>query len=95
MKKKFLALTLSLAMAVGALAGCGSEKAADQDAETNDTQKEEAEDSKGDDAEDTAEAGSDMAVPEEITLYTYYADASIDIIDNLREAERNLSGSDD
>lgn len=90
MKKKFLALTLSLAMAVGALAGCGSEKAADQDAETNDTQKEEAEDTKGDDAEDTAEADSDMAVPEEITLYTYYADASIDIIDRTLEKLKEI-----
>lgn len=81
MKRKAAAIILSLAMAVGLLSGCGgngseaSEVAKTEEPSTQDAAFEETE----------TETTGDLKIPDEITIYTYYADASVAIVDGTLE----------
>lgn len=73
MKKRVVAMALSLMMAASMLAGCGGSKN-----ESADTGKGSAADAA---AEEGSEEKGEMKVPEEITLYTYYAENAITEVD--------------
>ena len=79
MKKKIIAATLSLFMAAGMLAGCGETK----------NEEEKKEDSQNTENEDSKEDG-EVKIPDEITVYTYYADASVPIVDRTVERLKDI-----
>lgn len=83
MKRKAVAVTLSLAMSIGMLAGCGGNGDTSTGGKTEEENQEEV---KNDEPKEENTDGSqadagDAKIPSEITIYTYYADASIPIID--------------
>ena len=92
MKKKAVAVMLSMVMAVGLLAGCGGGD--DDTPKNNPVEKENTGDEKTDQPEDGGgedpAASGETKVPEEITLYTYYADASIEVIDKTLERLKEI-----
>lgn len=91
MKKKMIAVTLSLFMAASMLAGCGgSEKTEETKGEdsSKNVGTEESEESGTEETEGADEG--EMKVPEEITVYTYYADASVPIVDKTVEKIKEI-----
>lgn len=93
MKKKMMALTLSLIMAAGMLAGCGG---TEKESPKEDSTKAESKEQTGDDGKEEPDTAAktddtgDMKVPDEITLYTYYADASIPVVDGTLERLKEI-----
>lgn len=89
MKKKAVALALSLMMTAGALTGCGGNSAETQEPEQEKTEQEtetaDGEAAAEEETEEAADDGTDMKIPDEITVYTYYADASVQVVDGTVE----------
>lgn len=83
MKKKIVALALSMIMTAGVLAGC---KGAAESTESSA--------SAGDNADKTSESSTEetgeMKVPEEITFYTYYADSGIPRVDETMKRLKEI-----
>lgn len=75
MKRKMIACMLALTMAMGMLAGCGAGEKSEKAAAKQD---------KG-----TEESG-EMKIPEEITLYTYYTDSEVPIVDKTLERLKKI-----
>ena len=75
MKRKMIACMLALTMAMGMLAGCGAGEKSEKAA---------SEQNKG-----TEESG-EMKIPEEITLYTYYTDSEVPIVDKTLERLKKI-----
>lgn len=89
MKRRALAVMMSVVMTMGLLAGCGGGTKTDDAAKTNSTAKEETEKPKEDQAQEPV-SESDIKVPDEITVYTYYADASVPVVDGTLERLKEI-----
>lgn len=92
MKKKVVALALSLMMTAGALTGCGGNSAETQEPEQEKTEQETAdgEAAAEEETEEAADDGADMKIPDEITIYTYYADSGVQIVDETVELMKDI-----
>lgn len=88
MKKKIVALTLSMMMVSSMLYGCGDSSERGQESTDNTEQSTEEASSEEGSSEESSEGN--MAVPDEITLYTYYADSSVAIVDETLNRMKEL-----
>ncbi|MDD3278812.1 MAG: extracellular solute-binding protein [Lachnospiraceae bacterium] len=89
MKKKILALAMSMLMTAGMLAGCGGTEKSDSSTESGDAKQESASAQEGTSAAGEAGEG-EIKVPEEITFYVYYADSSLPRVDETMKRLKEI-----